>query len=728
MSTAYLRNIYVAKIIRKNETTLHKRGRIVTLGNKLQKNGFISTNGSIFAAKSEKMKHTSIILYTMVIVTLAASTLLGRIYGTEFVENEIYHAAWFFLMWTLTAIAATTTLVKSKIWKKPYTALLHLSFLMILVGAATTFFTGTKGYMHISPGKDTNYFTDIDNGSNKQLPFAMQLDSFVVKYYNNTEVPADYISYIKIDGTPYTISMNKILKKDGYRFYQSSYDKDGGSMLSVSHDPYGNAITYAGYTMLIIASCLSLLSKRESFRKLLKHPSLRRGTTLMLLVFLCCANMQARATSTDSLARKQVLYKGRIAPFDTQARDFLKKLSGRDSYNGLTAVQVIRAWQQDPKSWHNEPIIRIKNQALRKKLGINDEYATLSQLYNEKKEYKLQKILEKAKGDNKQQAMIKSIFETDEKAGMILMMLGGTLVKELPDDGSVKPLSDAAIMTEIIYNKLPVTKIMFMGNLTLGIIAFMLLLAAMLRGATGTIKKCRGAMRILLYANTIILAASYITRWYIGGRVPLSNGYETMIFMALSILIISCFIEKRFSFALVGGFLLSGFTLLVAHLGEMNPQITPLMPVLVSPLLSIHVSLIMIAYALFAFIMLGGIVALIAMRSNDKKRQESVEAITTLSRLLLYPAVLFLGIGIFIGAVWANVSWGRYWAWDPKEVWALITFMIYGAAFHTASVEKFRDKRFFHIYMIAAFATVVITYFGVNYLLGGMHSYANINS
>ena len=107
-----------AKIIRKNETTLHKRGRIVTLGNKLQKNGFISTNGSIFAAKSEKMKHTSIILYTTVIVTLAASTLLGRIYGTEFVENEIYHATWFFLMWTLTAIAATTTLVKSKIWKK----------------------------------------------------------------------------------------------------------------------------------------------------------------------------------------------------------------------------------------------------------------------------------------------------------------------------------------------------------------------------------------------------------------------------------------------------------------------------------------------------------------------------------------------------------------------------------------------------------------------------------
>ena len=160
-------------------------------------------------------------------------------------------------------------------------------------------------------------------------------------------------------------------------------------------------------------------------------------------------------------------------------------------------------------------------------------------------------------------------------------------------------------------------------------------------------------------------------------------------------------------------------------MGEMNPQITPLMPVLSSPLLSIHVSIIMVAYALFAFIMLNGIVALFVMRGKDTQARERVETITVLSRLLLFPATLFLGVGIFIGAVWANVSWGRYWAWDPKEVWALITFMLYGAAFHTGSIKKFRNPRFFHIYMIAAFAAVLITYFGVNYLLGGMHSYAN---
>ena len=95
------------------------------------------------------------------------------------------------------------------------------------------------------------------------------------------------------------------------------------------------------------------------------------------------------------------------------------------------------------------------------------------------------------------------------------------------------------------------------------------------------------------------------------------------------------------------------------------------------------------------------------------------------SRLLLYPATFFLGAGIFLGAVWANVSWGRYWAWDPKEVWALITFLVYGVAFHSQSLRIFRKPLFFHIYMILAFLTVLMTYFGVNYVLGGMHSYAN---
>jgi hypothetical protein len=172
------------------------------------------------------------------------------------------------------------------------------------------------------------------------------------------------------------------------------------------------------------------------------------------------------------------------------------------------------------------------------------------------------------------------------------------------------------------------------------------------------------------------------------------------------------------------GFLLCGLTLMVSMLGESNPQITQLMPVLQSPLLSIHVVVIMIAYSLLAFIMLNGVTAVI-LHQSQKECKEQIERLQIISQIILYPAIFLLAIGIFIGAVWANVSWGRYWGWDPKEVWALITMLVYALALHPRSLPWFHRTMFFHVFCITAFITVLITYFGVNFLLGGMHSYAN---
>ena len=159
-------------------------------------------------------------------------------------------------------------------------------------------------------------------------------------------------------------------------------------------------------------------------------------------------------------------------------------------------------------------------------------------------------------------------------------------------------------------------------------------------------------------------------------------------------------------------------------MGQSNPQITPLMPVLFSPLLSFHVVIIMIAYSLLSFLMLNGLTA-IGLKFFQKDWQESVKKLYLLSLIILYPAIFCLTTGIFIGAVWANISWGRYWGWDPKEVWALITLLVYTLALHRESIPLFRRPVFFHLYMIAAFTCVLITYFGVNFILGGMHSYAN---
>ena len=158
-------------------------------------------------------------------------------------------------------------------------------------------------------------------------------------------------------------------------------------------------------------------------------------------------------------------------------------------------------------------------------------------------------------------------------------------------------------------------------------------------------------------------------------------------------------------------------------MGLMNPQITPLIPVLASPWLSVHVSLIMLAYMCLTFICLCSLMAFVTLMACRLSEAE-LTRISLLARLFLYPALACLAAGIFIGAVWAGESWGRYWGWDPKETWALITLQVYALPLHSASLSVFRRPRFFLAYLLLAFATVLMTYIGVNYYLTGLHSYA----
>ena len=203
----------------------------------------------------------------------------------------------------------------------------------------------------------------------------------------------------------------------------------------------------------------------------------------------------------------------------------------------------------------------------------------------------------------------------------------------------------------------------------------------------------------------------------------MGNGYETTLLLAWLVIIASLVAYRKAHIMLTFGFLLSGFFLLVSHISYMDPQIGQLMPVLNSPLLSIHVSIIMAAYALLSFTFICALMAFILkliQRNNDM----AAEALQVLSQLFLHPALTCLGLGIFIGAIWANVSWGQYWSWDPKETWALITFMVYGASVHSSSIPQLRRPMVYHAYQLLAFLTLLMTYFGVNYFLGGMHSYA----
>ena len=236
------------------------------------------------------------------------------------------------------------------------------------------------------------------------------------------------------------------------------------------------------------------------------------------------------------------------------------------------------------------------------------------------------------------------------------------------------------------------------------------------------IRKKGNAVKIsVLTIICVFQLAVFLLRWYISGNIPLSNGYETMAFVSLStslLTLLAIWMLRKQPFVCntvtIGGLMIAGLTLLVAHLSEMSPQITSLMPVLHSPWLTTHVSLIMVSYSLFAFMAVIAAVDLV-------KRDSRLDA---LNRLMLYPAEIFLAIGIFLGAIWANQSWGTYWSWDPKEVWALISMLIYCVPLHVGSLPVMRKAKVHDIYLIIAFLSILMTYFGVNYLLGGMHSYA----
>ena len=272
-----------------------------------------------------------------------------------------------------------------------------------------------------------------------------------------------------------------------------------------------------------------------------------------------------------------------------------------------------------------------------------------------------------------------------------------------------------------IYNQLNVVKPLAFVCLTLGLLLFALYVYrfSMQQKPNRIVRYLSLAGLLLMF---IFLSVLIVLRSAIVGYFPLANGYEVMHFLAWTALLLTLLFYRRFQMILPFGFLLCGFSLLVATMGEANPQITALKPVLSSPLLSVHVVVIMFSYALLAFIMLNGLTAIL-LHCFSENAQRQIERLKTISHLMLYPAVFCLAIGIFVGAIWANLTWGRYWGWDPKEVWALITLMIYSLALHTDSLPMFCKPMFFHLFAVVAFLAVLFTYFGVNFLLGGLHSY-----
>ena len=270
---------------------------------------------------------------------------------------------------------------------------------------------------------------------------------------------------------------------------------------------------------------------------------------------------------------------------------------------------------------------------------------------------------------------------------------------------------------EALYNAICRPMVPFMASITTGIILFITggLLMSRGRGFSKSIKTTMQVLTTVLFCYLTLVLGLH---WYISGHAPLVGTYSVMMLMAWLTTIAMTALRRSLPIIQPMGFILAGFTMLVASLSFADPETQNLAPVLNSPLLGIHVLCMMISYTLF------GLVAFIGVMGLVQRNQDAKAMLRDVSLTILYPAVFILTIGTFIGAVWANISWGNYWSWDPKETWALITMLVYSAMLHSGVLSRFHHPMFFHTYAILAFITVLITYFGVNLILGGMHSYS----
>ena len=753
------------------------------------------------------VKKIIFILYILVLVCMAAATIVEKSQGTDYAHAHYYGAWWFILIWAVLAALGAFYIIKRKV-KCASTLALHLSFIIILAGALLTHISAKRGMIHLRIGQPTDTYMaqDEEQGMKEEkLPFSLCLQKFEAKMHDGTNAVADYSSkFTVIDGDDKSegeVSMNNIYSHRSYRLYQSSYDEDGkGSVLAINADPYGIPVTYTGYALLFISLVWMLFDPKGGYRKLLKSPLLKKGA-LMTALILSMGNIQTlhaeSATgnlqnavlpkeTAEKFGELHILYNDRICPVQTFALDFCKKIYGARSYQGLTAEQVLSGWVFYGNTWANEPFIKIKSGEMKTAMNLPD-YASLNTFFNREmggytigqyvQEYyngqqdkfhqqaadidgKIQIIMELREGISLKvlpYTFTKNVKATKDhsfiKAGTttwfspvdklpqavehqhalyirnVFSLLNGDVkagntsrvneffvkMKKYQEVSSGNSLPTATqYKAERINNAFPFATILFMANLTLGFIALFYTIYRMTKKKE--IKVLNIALPILLGVSFLTLTFGLALRWIISGNIPMSNGYESMLTVAWFVMLISILMQLRIRIVMVFGFLISGFFLLVSHINQMDPAIGQMMPVLNSPLLSIHVSIIMMSYALLSLTFICGIMG-ICLRSHGEELQ-------ALSRIFLYPALTTMGFGIFIGAIWANVSWGNYWSWDSKETWALITFMIYAVVVHTQSLPVFRKPLVYHIYITLAFMSIAMTYFGVNYFLTGMHSYA----
>lgn len=481
----------------------------------------------------------------------------------------------------------------------------------------------------------------------------------------------------------------------------------------------------------------------------------------------------------------------RYKPVHTLANEILRKVSRQTSYEGQNATQVFIGMHTVPFAWLQEPIIYVSGKPLQEKFHVQDNRAALLDFFSPDFEYLLYEDAEKArrKRPAERSQYDKDVLKTDERFNILNGVFNGYYLKLFPkpadsanmwyspydtyewahDDsvlvsGMMKLYvggvqegiqtgdwtnadkvvelisayqrktspaeilpSESKINLEIWYNNANLFKRLMYGYLTFG---FILLLINFV-GIFAPKMSMKTPNRIGFW----IFALMWLThgvglgiRWYLSGHAPWSNGYEAVVFIAFVTVLAGLLFARNSKIVIGATGILAWLMLFVAHMNQMDPEITQLVPVLQSYWLMIHVAIITGSYG---FLGLGAILGLIILvmnlfltESNRKRLFNNTKELTYISEMTITVGLFMLTIGTFLGGVWANESWGRYWGWDAKETWALASVLIYAVVIHLRFIPRLKSQFAFNAFSLWAYGSIIMTFFGVNFYLSGLHSYA----
>ncbi|MFT0235539.1 cytochrome c biogenesis protein CcsA [Bacteroides faecis] len=483
---------------------------------------------------------------------------------------------------------------------------------------------------------------------------------------------------------------------------------------------------------------------------------------------------------------------GRLEPVNSYTSAILRKLYGADKLNGINSDQFFLNLLSFPDEWGAYPFIKVDNKELLQRFGRSGKYIAWEDVFDSEGNYILTDEVNDiyAKPASERKRMDSDLLKLDESVNIVYRIMQHQLLPLFPDENDAQgkwysagdelnvfqgkdslfvskimdwyiyelgngvrsgnweeadkivgmmnifqqaksktpAIDNQRVKAELLYNQL---NLFFWCRL-----AYLILGGILLFIACGEIiadfkwgKKVCGILIALLVIAFLAHTSGVLLRWYISGRAPWANAYESMICTSWMLVGGGPLFARRFRIlpALAG--LLGGIMLFVAGLNHLNPEITPLVPVLQSYWLMSHVAIIMIGYVFFALCALTGLFNLILMSllsaTNRVKLQFRIREFTLLNEMAMILGLFFMTAGTFLGAIWANVSWGRYWGWDPKETWALISIVVYALVLHIRFIPLLKGKTTwcFNLLSVVAILSVIMTWFGVNYYLSGLHSY-----